>query len=163
MVKNWLRSYGLTIAGYALGIALVANSALVFYLSMVHRASEGERTRAENAERYLRTLQSEAVHADFLAREAVLWNDDRTIQRYERAVGGLEKAFDSLTYNLRKTGFDETLTGRMEISVTDALRTHRNFLDSFVSDSASTRPSLSTLASAFDAAHRDFNLLEAYI
>lgn len=164
MVKNWLRSYGLTIAGYALGIALLANSALVFYLTMVHRASEGERNRAEKAEQYLRTLQFEAVHADFLAREAVLWNDNSTIERYESAVGGLERAFDSLTYNLRRTGFDEALTGRMEISVADALRTHRHFLDAFLStDSATVRPSLTTLASAFDAAHRDFGLLEAYI
>ncbi|HEX7014278.1 MAG TPA: GAF domain-containing protein [Cyclobacteriaceae bacterium] len=164
MVKDWLRSYGLTIAGYALGIALLANSGLIFYLSVVHRASESERNRAEKAERYLRALRSEAVHADFLAREAMLWNDDGTIRRYESAVGGLENAFDSLTYNLRKTGFDDALTGRMEMQVADVLKTHRHFLDSFLApDSTGVRPNLATLSSAFDAAHRDFALLEAYI
>lgn len=164
MVKNWLKSYGLAIAGYVLGIALVANSALVYYLSVVHRTSEDERHKVERAEQYLRTLQSEAVHADFLAREAMLWNDHGTIDRYESAVAGLENAFDSLTYNLRKTGFDEALTGRMERAVGDVLKTHRNFLDFFLTpDSLAVRPNLSTLASAFDAVHRDFGILDAYI
>lgn len=164
MIKHWLRSYGLAVAGYVLGIAILANSALVFYLSVVHRTSEDERNRAERAEGYLRTLQSEAVHADFLAREALLWNDDGTIRKYENAVGGLERAYDSLTYNLRKTGFDEALTGRMERAVNDVLKTHRHFLDFFLSpDSTTVRPSLTTLASAFDAVHRDFGMLEAYI
>jgi PAS domain S-box-containing protein len=164
MVKNWLRSYGLTIAGYALGIAILANSALVFYLSIVHKTSEDERKRAAKAEQYLRTLQSEAVHADFLAREVMLWNDDGTIRRYESAVGGLERAFDSLTYNLRKTGFEEAITGRMELTVSDVLKTHRSFLDYFLGvDSTAARPNLATLVSAFDAVHRDFSILEAYI
>src|SRR5690606_31211227 len=129
----------------------------IYYLSVVHRTSEDECHKVERAEQYLRTLQSEAAHADFLAREAMLWNDHGTIDRYESAVAGLENAFDSLTYNLRKTGFDEALTGRMERAVGDVLKTHRNFLDFFLTpDSLAVRPNLSTLASAFDAVHRDF-------
>ncbi|HEY8512889.1 MAG TPA: GAF domain-containing protein, partial [Cyclobacteriaceae bacterium] len=164
IVRNWLRTYGMTIAGYILGIALLANSALVFYLLMVHKTSEDERFVAKWAEQYLQQLRTEAVHADVLAREVMLWNDDRTIRKYESVVGGLEKAFDSVTYNLRTRGFDETLMGRMEVTVTDVLKNHRHFLNYFLSpDSTAVRPNLATLSSAFDAVHRDIALVESYI
>src|SRR5690606_6007366 len=160
IVRNWLRTYGMTIAGYILGIALLANSALVFYLLMVHKTSEDERFVAKWPEQYLQQLRPEAVHADVLAREVMLWNDDRTIRKYESVVGGLEKAFDSVTYNLRTRGFDETLMGRMEVTVTDVLKNHRHFLNYFLSpDSTAVRPNLATLSSAFDAVHRDIALV----
>lgn len=161
--KDRLRAYILT-TGYVLGIALLANSALVIYLYYLQRMSDEDRNRAEIAERYIQTLRTNAVYADFIAREAMIFNDDRTINRYEETVGDVSKAFDSLTYNLRKYGFNETLLGRLEISVSDALKNHRQFLDSFLyPDSAAARPSLATFTSAFDAVQRDFSLIEAYI
>nr|PZN48525.1 MAG: hypothetical protein DIU61_18575 [Bacteroidota bacterium] len=162
--KDRLRAYILTTMGYVLGIALLANSALVIYLYYLQRMSDEDRNRAEIAERYIQTLRTNAVYADFIAREAMIFNDDRTINRYEETVGDVSKAFDSLTYNLRKYGFNETLLGRLEISVSDALKNHRQFLDSFLyPDSAAARPSLATFTSAFDAVQRDFSLIEAYI
>lgn len=159
MIKDWLKAQGWIIAGYALAATIVINTAVLLYLNYRNNSVDTAGKRAASAMQYGKQLREAAIRADFAARDA-----EHKQGLYESAVTGLGLAHDSLNYNLRKAEFDPAIIGRLDITVSGVIRTHREYLEAIqVPDSSGSVVGYSSPPSGFNAVARDLEIFEAHL
>ncbi|HLT71363.1 MAG TPA: GAF domain-containing protein, partial [Cyclobacteriaceae bacterium] len=159
MIKDWLNAQGWTVAGYALAVIIILNTAVLLYLNQLNHSAELAAKKATSALRYGKQLRESTIRADFAARDAL-----REPTAYESAVTAFERARDSLTYNLKKAGLDPAIIGKLDVTASAIIRDHHGYLDAVHEpDSTGAVVGYSSAPSGFNAVARDLEILEAHL